>query len=119
MPTDYFKGLFLYNAEANKRNYFRILSNTNGLNPSIRVEGEIKPGTDDWEVGDLVQVVLPIGIPSTIGASTDNTEGNISLYNLVGGAYGVERELTIGNQLISMDLRGIDRRDNIPSKIVI
>ena len=108
-----FQNLYLRNGS----DIVRIVSNTSGLNPVVTVDDDADIST--WEVGDRVAVVLPIGMPRLIGASTDNNEGNIGYYNLTDGVYGVNRELTIGNQLIRLDLRGIGRRNNIPNKIVI
>lgn len=115
VPLDFFENLFLRNYTQNE--IARIKSNTTGLNPVVTLVDEADIST--WQDGDAVAVVIPIGIPRLIGASTDDDAANISYYNLTDGLYGISRELTIGNQLIRLDLRGIGRRNNIPNKMTI
>jgi len=109
----HFNNLYLHNIT--RKELRKITDHNSARNTEFTVEGDIS----NWQVGDGAEVALPIGTPSLIGASTDDSESNIGYYNLSDGAFGINRELTIGNQLIRIDFRGIERRTNIPGKIVI
>lgn len=72
-----------------------------------------------WQDGDDLNVILFPDKPTVIGISTDNTTSNIIYCNLISSTFGIERELTIGNQIISMSLRSVDRFQTIPANIEI
>jgi len=54
----------------------------------------------------LTVKVLP-NLPIVLGVSLDDTTANIIYYNLMGGAYGIARQLTVGSQRVSMELEGV------------
>lgn len=68
-----------------------------------------------WTTGTNINVYLPPSVPTVIGLSTDLTVANLSFYNPVGSTFGIERELTIGNQILSFDLKSVDRIQYPPS----
>jgi len=70
-----------------------------------------------WTTGTNINVYLPPSVPTVIGLSTDETESNMHFYNPVGSTFGIERELTIGNQIISFDLKSVDRFQYAPTNL--
>lgn len=66
-----------------------------------------------------MEVLLLPSVPTVIGVSTDQTNTNMSFYNLSGSTFTLQRELTVGNQILSMDLSSVDRFQNIPSNFVL
>ena len=73
----------------------------------------------NWASTNTLNVVLYPDKPTVIGVSTDNTTSNIIYCNLISSSLGIERELTIGNQIITMSLRSIDRFQTIPASLQI
>jgi len=72
-----------------------------------------------WANTDNLNVVLEPDKPTIIGISTDNTTSNIIYCNLISSTLGIERELTIGNQIINLSLRSVERYQTIPSSLAI
>lgn len=73
----------------------------------------------NWQTSDNINVSLLQNLNTVIGVSTDNTNGNIIYCNLVGGSYGIARELTVGKQTINLQLRSVERFATVPSNLEI
>lgn len=73
----------------------------------------------NWASTNTLNVVLYPDKPTVIGISTDSNVSNIIYCNLISSTFGLERELTIGNQIISMSLRSVKRYQTIPGNIEI
>ena len=63
-----------------------------------------------------ILLVARPNLPSVVGVSADGTDGNIIYCNLVGGTFGIRRELTVGLQNINMELTEIERTHLISDK---
>ena len=63
-----------------------------------------------------ILLVARPNLPSVVGVSADGTDGNIIYCNLVGGTFGIRRELTMGLQNINMELTEIERTHLISDK---
>lgn len=57
--------------------------------------------------------------PTIVGISTDTNASNIIYCNPIGSNLSLARELTIGNQIISLSLKSVDRLEQIPEHLVI
>jgi len=75
--------------------------------------------SNSWGDTNTLNVVLYPDKPTVIGVSVDNTTSNIIYCNLISSSLGIERELTIGNQIINMSLRSVDRFQTIPSYLAL
>lgn len=60
-----------------------------------------------WTNALALTVKVTPSLPIVLGVSLDDTTGNIIYYNIMGGAYGIERQMTIGRQRVSMNLEGV------------
>ena len=74
---------------------------------------------DSWADTNNLNVVLKPDKPTVVGVSVDNTTGNIIYCNLISSSLGINRELTVGNQIINMSLRSVERYQTIPSALAI
>lgn len=74
--------------------------------------------TGDFEIGlwENVFVVAKANIPTVLGVSTDNTDGNIIYCNLTNGQFGFRRELTVNMQSIQLSGREVQRTPLISDK---
>lgn len=63
-----------------------------------------------------VFVVAKANIPTVLGVSTDNTDGNIIYCNLTNGQFGFRRELTVNMQSIQLSGREVQRTPLISDK---
>jgi len=66
-----------------------------------------------WTNALSLTVKVTPSLPIVLGVSLDDTTGNIIYYNITGGAYGIERQMTIGKQRVSMNLEGVMDTQNI------
>jgi hypothetical protein len=66
-----------------------------------------------WTNALALTVKVTPSLPIVIGVSMDDTTGNILYYNLIGGAYGIDRQMTLGRQRVSMNLEGVMDVQNI------
>jgi hypothetical protein len=66
-----------------------------------------------WTNALALTVKVTPSLPIVLGVSLDDTTGNIIYYNIMGGAYGIERQMTIGRQRVSMNLEGVMDAQNI------
>lgn len=57
--------------------------------------------------------------PTIVGVSTDNDSANVIYCNLIDSNLGQIRELTIGTQVITLNLTSVERVKDIPQSIVI
>jgi hypothetical protein len=60
-----------------------------------------------WTNALALTVKVTPSLPIVLGVSLDDTTANIIYYNIMGGAYGIERQMTIGRQRVSMNLEGV------------
>jgi hypothetical protein len=63
-----------------------------------------------------VKVVAKPNIPTVLGVSTDDTEGNLIYCNLTDGKFGFRRELTVNMQSIQLTGREIQRTPTVSDK---
>jgi hypothetical protein len=63
-----------------------------------------------------VVVVAKPNIPTVLGVSTDDTEGNLIYCNLTDGKFGFRRELTVNMQSIQLTGREIARTPTVSDK---
>jgi hypothetical protein len=61
----------------------------------------------DWTNALALTVKVLPNLPIVLGVSLDDDTANIIYYNLMGGAYGIARQLTVGSQRVSMELEGV------------
>jgi hypothetical protein len=66
-----------------------------------------------WTNGNALTVKVTPSLPIVLGVSMDDTTGSILYYNLIGGAYGIDRQMTLGRQRVSMNLEGVMDVQNI------
>lgn len=109
-----YQGAYIYNASNTSSNVYRISSYVGSTTTAVAPETIVGYGT-----GDVVNVSLYRNKPTLIGVSVDNTTSNIVFCNFVEGSFGIERELTIGNQIINMQLTSVDWYNEIPSYLNI
>ena len=107
--TDYYKGLVIVNDDtpANQA----LVTAYNEATQTLTVSEPIKTSSS----GNVSLVARP-NLPSVVGVSADGTDGNIIYCNLVGGTFGIRRELTVGLQNINMELTEIERTRLISDK---
>ena len=107
VPTnDYYKGLSVYNVT---RNQWRVILTYN-------VSRVATTTSQQWSNGDNVIVFARPNFSTIIGVSP-STGSAIEYYNLNSGQFGIERELTVGNQIIQLNLEGVERKD-IPDVVI-
>jgi hypothetical protein len=108
-----YTGLDLYNITKDDR--YRITNYTAGR--VATVDGDINLWAID---SDTIQVTVPPSYPTIIGLSPDTSDNNIEYFNIESGStFGIQRQLTIGTQSINIQLRGVERKQNIPDNVRI
>ena len=106
--TDYYKGLVCVSvADPTSQ---ALVTAYDESNRRITVASTVTPLTSG------VSLVARPNLPSVVGVSADGTDGNIIYCNLVGGTFGIRRELTVGLQNINMELTEIERTELISDK---
>jgi len=70
-----------------------------------------------WASSDAVDVALLPNLNTIIGISTNDSSANIIYCNLIGSTYGIEREFTVGNQIVNIQLRSVERFQEIPQSL--
>ena len=108
LPADYFKALTIEDGSGAQR---LILSST-----ATSITTVTPLGT--WNNANNLVVVKP-SHPTIIGVSFDNTDGNIQYFNIQSDSLGINRELTVGNQIIQLSLSGVFAEATMNSNIVI
>lgn len=96
--ANYYLGLSVHNVT---KNQWRVITGYT----SARV---VTVPTMAWENTDKVIVYARPNFPTIVGVSPSASEA-IEYYNLVSGRFGIERELTVGNQIIQLSLEGVER----------
>ena len=66
-----------------------------------------------------MRVVARSNYPTVLGVSLDNTDANVVYCNLLDGSFGIERQLTVGKQVIQLSLTEVERKQNIDDKLRI
>ena len=107
--ADYYKGLIVVNDDtpANQA----LVTAYNKDTRTLTVSEAIKASSS----GSVSLVARP-NLPSVVGVSASSNVGDIIFCNLVGGTFGIRRELTIGLQNINMELTEIERTELISDK---
>jgi hypothetical protein len=72
-----------------------------------------------WVAGNNMRVVARSNYPTVLGVSLDNTDANVVYCNLLDGSFGIERQLTVGKQVIQLSLTEVERKQNIDDKLRI
>lgn len=82
--------------------------------------------TPSWVAGNNMRVVARSNYPTVLGVSVDNTPvtpgvppDNMVYCNLLDGSFGIERQLTVGKQVIQLSLTEVERKQNIDDKLRI
>ena len=113
-----YQGAYVRNIDQNDTTFRCTRFSVGGGNPQrFDLRGNVDASA--WTSADTLNVVLYPDKPTVIGVSVDNTTSNIIYCNLISSSLGIERELTIGNQIINMSLRSVDRFQTIPSYLAI
>jgi hypothetical protein len=97
LGNDYYNGLLVYNSTKN----------------------QTVPIVDYTSSTVTVTILVPPSIPTLIGLTADSTNANMMYFNVDSSIFGISRELTIGNQVISMNLRGITRKSFMSDNVRI
>lgn len=108
LADDYFKALTIRDTEGRER---LIASST-----ATSITTVTPLGT--WENNNNTVQAKP-SHPTIIGVSFDNNNANIQYFNLQSDTFGINRELTVGNQIIQMSLTGVFAEGTMNSNIVI
>jgi hypothetical protein len=79
--------------------------------------------TPTWVAGNNMRVIARSNYPTILGISPDATQvtvdGKIIFCNLLDGTYGIERQLTVGKQVIQLNLTEVERKQNINDELRI
>jgi hypothetical protein len=102
--NNYYTGLLLRNST--RGNATRRIVNYNGSTGEATLDSTVT----NWQGDDNVVIEVPPSIPTVMGITADSSNSNYMFFNLDSSIFGIRRELTIGNQIISIDLRGILRK---------
>jgi hypothetical protein len=65
------------------------------------------------------KVIAKPSHPTIIGVSFTDNSSNIEYYNISNNTFGIERELTVGNQIIQLNLTGVFALATISNASVI
>lgn len=75
--------------------------------------------TISWGNGDSINIIAKPNLPSYLGVSTDDTNGNVIYCMVEASQLGAVRELTIANSIVSLTLKGRERVNIVPEKVII
>ena len=114
LGNDYYNGLLVYNSTKNQT--VPIVDYTSSTT-TVTISGDISSWTAGG--GDSIQILVPPSIPTLIGLTADSTNANIMYFNVDSSIFGISREITVGNQVISMNLRGITRKSFMSDNVRI
>ena len=114
-----YQGAYVRNIDASNTTFrcIRYFTSGGGNPQTMRLQGNVNAVS--WSDQDDLNVILYPDKPTVIGVSTDSNVSNIIYCNLISSSLGIQRELTIGNQIITMSLRSIDRFQTIPASLQI
>jgi hypothetical protein len=112
-------------------NYYNglIVRNTSVSNQTRRIVSYASNGValldspfTGWTNGNNIVIEVPPSIPTIMGITADSTSqttANLLYFNLDNSVFGITRELTVGSQVITISLRGIDRKISIADNLRI
>jgi hypothetical protein len=112
-------------------NYYNglIVRNTSVSNQTRRIVSYASNGVavldsefSGWSNGNNIIIEVPPSIPTIMGITADSasqTNSNLLYFNLDSSIFGIRREVTIGNQAISIQLRGVDRKFTMADNVRI
>jgi hypothetical protein len=75
--------------------------------------------TASWSNGVNLTITAQPNLQRVIGLSLTGETADILYYNIDGNALGVNRDFTIGNQILNMKFRSVDRYSEIPQSFVL
>jgi hypothetical protein len=109
LANDFYKGFEVNQGSTEKY----IITAYNGTTKQATLSGvpTFSEGTINVRVPNSMNVIARISPTTNIGDG--------EYYNLVDSVYGVQRELTIGSQIISLNFRGVERKDSISDTVRI
>ena len=109
-----YQGAYIQNTTNTSANVYRVISYVGSTKEATTTESVV-----GYTATDSVNVSLFPDKPTVIGVSVDNTTSNVIYCNLISGSYGIDRELTVGNQIVTLQLTSVDRYQTIPSYLNI
>lgn len=109
--NNYYKGLLVFNSTLNQT---RTITDYDGATRVATLSSPVS-----WSSGNSFQVIVPVSIPTIMGITVDATNNNYLYFNLESSVFGVQRQLTIGDQLISINLRGVERKQVMADNVRI
>lgn len=101
--ADYYNGLLLRNADRGDETRRIVDYASNGV-------ATLDSAFTGWQNDDDVVIEVPPSIPTIMGITADSTNSNYMYFNLDSSIFGIRRELTVGNQIITIELRGLARK---------
>jgi hypothetical protein len=101
--ANYYTGLLVRNASVSDQTRRIVSYGANGV-------AVLDSPFSGWANGNNIVIEVPPSIPTVMGITADSSNSNYMFFNLDSSIFGIRRELTIGNQIISIDLRGILRK---------
>lgn len=72
-----------------------------------------------WVLGNTLRIVARSNYPTVLGISPDDDPAKVIFCNLLDGTFGIERQLTVGNQVIQMNLTEVERKQDINDELRI
>lgn len=100
---DYYTGLLLRNTSVSNQTRTIIGYTSGGV-------ATLDSPFSGFANGNNVVIEVPASIPTIMGVTADSTNSNTMFFNLDSSIFGIHRQLTVGNQIISIDLRGLFRK---------
>lgn len=110
--TDYYTGLLLRNTSVSNQTRTIIGYTSGGV-------ATLDSPFSGFANGNNVVIEVPASIPTIMGVTADSTNSNTMFFNLDSSIFGIHRQLTVGNQIISIDLRGLFRKTIIADNMRI
>lgn len=101
--TDYYTGLIVRNTSVSNQTRTIIGYTSGGV-------ATLDSPFSGFANGNNVIIEVPASIPTIMGVTADSTNSNTMFFNLDSSIFGIHRQLTVGNQIISIDLRGLFRK---------
>lgn len=62
---------------------------------------------------------LQIGEPTVMGVTVENSTAGVIHCNLINNVLGIQRELTIGNQIVQFSLKSVNLFNTIPTNLIL
>jgi hypothetical protein len=115
LANDFYKGFEVNQGDTEKY----IITAYNGTTKQATLSGDPTFAEETGGTPNDINVRVPnsMNVIARISPTTDIGDGEY--YNLVDSVYGVQRELTIGSQIISLNFRGVERKDSISDTVRI